>query len=275
MRKTISGRIPGLVPPVMLGRYSSKTATPFSVLSFHFLNHCLSFSSSSPSPPTLLRFLSFPIGLVVVTLCDAFPLGMLWSCIIRTVGDPEKQGTILTTGESLYVVLIVTVGHSGFRMSMLDSQRPHMNYYWDISWRLREETYMTKLIILSWILKITFSKMFLFTTKKWTVNPHPQRNTVIIYWNKELRVDNIQSSQWPVSATHWADRWYRWDQTSFHTVILTFKIMGDSSRSHTALLQGCLATREPHGFSSHSFLVLFDMNQMFSLSPISMSKDTR
>lgn len=116
--------------------------------------------------------------------------------------------------------------------------------------------------------------MFLFTTKKMNYYPHSRWNTVNIYLNKELWVDNIQSFQWSVSATHWVDRWHRWDQTSFHTIVLTFKIMGDSSRSPTALLQGCLATRELHGFSSHSFLVLFDMNRMFTLSHLRMYKDT-
>lgn len=45
-----------------------------------------------------------------------------------------------------------------------------------------------------------------------------------------------------------------WVQTSFHPVTLTFKIEGDGSRSSRALLWGCLATRKPQLFSSHSLL---------------------
>lgn len=75
-------------------------------------------------------------------------------------------------------------------------------------------------------------------------------------------MDNIKSFQWSVSATHRTDRWHQQVQTS---LILAFKIMGDISRSSRALLQGCLATREPHVFSTHSFLVLFNMNWMFAL----------
>lgn len=52
---------------------------------------------------------------------------------------------------------------------------------------------------------------------------------------------------------------------SKQALILTLKIMGDSSRSSRALLQGCLATRERHVSTTHSFLVLFDMHWMFAL----------
>lgn len=141
----------------------------------------------------------------------------------------------------------------------------------DIRGTLREETYVARGFqprIWSFtcpleILKENLAKCWISppSNSQWFIF-HLQKISADVYSHGKWWVDNIKSFRWSVSASYCTDRRHQRVQTS---LILAFKIMGDSSRSSRALLQGCLATRELHVFSTYSFLALFDMNWIFVL----------